>query len=151
MQATQPNSGTPQATTDSNIKRYKVSEMFGEFEVTLEVDHNILTPEIAQMINEFWTSHADRLSEEDGDHVRTVIRMFGAEAAGMILADGWGGASFGTRNIEAGGIWSEKFREQEGWGGESDTKFGRCGIRIVGAEVQIPMFNDFQVEEVPNA
>lgn len=148
MQATQPNSGTEQATTDSNIKRYKVSETFGEHEVWLEVDHNILTPARAKEINEFWGGPADRIREENGDEVKAVIRLAGARACGMILADGFGGASFRESCAEAVRIWSEMFRAQEGWGGETDSPFGWCGIRIVGASVELPGFDEFDLKEV---
>ena len=89
MQATQPNSGTEQATTDGNIKRYKVSETFGEFEVRLEVDHSILTPARAKEINEFWGSPEDRIAAEKGDEVKAVIRLAGSRAAAMIISDGF--------------------------------------------------------------
>ncbi len=148
MQATQPNSGTAKATTADHIKRYKVSETFGEFEVRLEVDHSILTPERAKEINEFWGSSEERIAAEKGDEVKAVIRLFGSRAAGMILCDGGGGASFGTGNTEAGEIWSKQFRAQEGWGGEEDTNFGWCGIRIVGANVEMPGFDEFDLKEV---
>ncbi|GGE50367.1 MAG TPA: DUF2528 domain-containing protein [Pseudomonas sp.] len=148
MQATQPNSGTEQATTDGNIKRYKVSETFGEFEVRLEVDHSILTPARAKEINEFWGSPEDRIAAEKGDEVKAVIRLAGSRAAAMIISDGWGGASFGSGRPEAGEIWSKQFRAQEGWGGEEDTPFGWCGIRIIAADVEMPGFDDFELKEV---
>ncbi|MGB7388929.1 MAG: DUF2528 family protein [Pseudomonas neustonica] len=147
MQATQPNSGTTQATTDGDIKRYKVSEQFSDLEVTLEVDHSILTTERAKLINEFWSNHEWRAAEEEGDHVRAVIRMAGADIARLMLERGQG-ASFGTNNTELGKIWSEKFRDEEGWGSEDGTPFSRCGIRVIAASVEVPGFDEFQVEEV---
>ncbi|MEH6564597.1 MAG: DUF2528 family protein [Halopseudomonas sp.] len=144
-------SSAVESTSASCIKRYKVSETFGEFEVRLEVDHNILTPARAKEINEFWGSPEDRIAAEKGDEVKAVIRLAGSRAAAMILCDGWGGASFGTGKPEAGEIWSKQFRAQEGWGGEEDTPFGWCGIRIIGADVEMPGFDEFELREVANA
>ena len=148
MQTEQSSSSEIKATTHNNIKRYRVFEPMSDYEVTLEVDHDTLTPELAQQINKFWTCHEDRAEAEDGDPVRTVIRMFGSEAAVMMVSDGWGGASFGTLNEEAGARWSIKFRDQEGWGGENDTPFGLCGIRIVAASAQPPGYDEFELHQV---
>ena len=148
MQAQQPISSDVQANTESSIKRYKVSEPFSDFEVTLEVDHNVLTPAMAQQINQFWMNHEDRAEAEDGDHVRAVIRMAGSLVVGLMLESGWAGASFGTNNTDQGQRWSEKFRDEEGWGSENDTPYGRCGIRVVGASVSHPGFDEFEVEDM---
>lgn len=143
-------SSAVESTNSAHIKRYQVKEPFSDFEVTLEVDHTILTPERAQLINEFWTNHEDRAEEEDGDHVRAVIRMAGAQIAGLMLESGWG-VSFGTNNVEQGKNWSKKFRDEEGWGAEDGTPFSRCGIRVIAASVEAPGFDEFQLEEVSNA
>ena len=148
MQATQPNSGTEQATTDGNIKRYKVSQIFGDYEVWLEVDHSILTPARAKEINEFWSGAKDRIEDEDGDETRAVLRLAGSTAVRVILTDWLGGAFFTVEDTDAGRIWSEKFRALEGWGEEDETPFGWCGIRIIRAEAELPSFDDFELKEV---
>lgn len=150
MQATQPNSGTEQATTDGNIKRYKVSAPCSDYTVWLEVDHSVLTPELAQQINEFWTEHQARVDEEEGDHVRTVIRMAGDLVIGLMLESGWD-VDFAISQIEQGKRWSEKFRDEEGWGAEDGTLYSRCGIRVIAATVERPGFYSLELEEVAHA
>ncbi|MGH1450250.1 MAG: DUF2528 family protein [Pseudomonadaceae bacterium] len=144
-------SSAVESTSSAHIKRYRVTEQWSDYEVTLEVDHSLLTDNRAQEINEFWSGHEDRMADEDGDEVKAVIRLAGARAVGMMLSDGWGGANFGTNNTEAGRIWSEQFREQEGWGGEDETPFGWCGIRIIAASAELPGFDEFTLEEVEDA
>lgn len=146
MQATQPNSGTEQATTDSNIKRYKVSQTFGYYEVWLEVDHRILTPARAKEINEFWGGSEDRIRDENGDEVRAVIRLAGIHACEVILVDSLGGTRYDTC-ADTVRAWSMKFHARDGWGGEIHTPFGWCGIRIV-AGFDCPGFDEFEVREV---
>ncbi|HDY98739.1 MAG TPA: DUF2528 family protein [Pseudomonas sabulinigri] len=149
MQATQPNSGTPQATTDSNIKRYRVSEDFRDYSVMFEVDHGVLTPQFAQQINEFWTDHENRADEEEGDHVRAVIRMAGHLVIGLMLQSGWD-VDFAIGQLDQGKHWSEKFRDEEGWGAENGNPYGRCGIRIIAATVEQAGFESLSLEEVIN-
>lgn len=153
MQATQPNSGTVKATTDSNIKRYRVADDFRDYSVMFEVDHNILHPELALQINQFWTNHESRADEEDDDHVRAVIRMAGELVIGLMLESGWD-VDFAISQLDQGKNWSEKFRDEEGWGAEDGTPYGRCGIRVIAATVERPGFDSLSLEElqeVPNA
>ena len=81
----------------SSIKRYVVKDEWKDFEVTLEVNHNRLTPEIATQINEFWGGWDDRLiAESSGDVVKTTIRLFGLRMIHMMLSQG--GAFFGPND-----------------------------------------------------
>lgn len=81
----------------SNIKRYKVGHNWNDgMEVELEVDHDILTPERAAMINNFWSNNDGRESEAGGA-VPAVIRLFGACAINAMLAEG--GADFGRHGV----------------------------------------------------
>lgn len=47
-------------------------DIWREFEVTLEVDHEILTVEHVTMINQFWYDYDSRLSAENDDVVKAV-------------------------------------------------------------------------------
>lgn len=134
-------------TTPTNIKRFKVKDTWNNYEVTLEVDLDRLTTERAEMINSFWTGADDRLDEEDQDVILTVIHLAGHEVMCSLLADR--GADFGD-----GEKWycersSKELHTSEGWGGEIEGDgYGWCGIRVVGAYVQLPDFNDVEVSEV---
>lgn len=142
-------SSAAESSSTSNIKRYKVTDPCSDYEVWLEVDHQLLTPELAQQINEFWTQHKSRAEEEGGDHVRTVIRMAGDLVIGLMLESGWD-VDFAITQIEQGKRWSEKFRDEEGWGGEDGTLYSRCGIRVIAATVERAGFYSLELEEVAN-
>lgn len=136
----------------TTIKRYAVKESWKDYSVTLEVDHSILTPERATMINDFWSDHTWRARAEDGDAVRAVIRFAGSCLINMMLRNG--GSSF-TQTSDAspfdnpGPVWTEDLHEEEGWGGKDpSTPFGWCGIRVVAADVEAPGFDDVELEEV---
>ncbi len=156
MQVNQPQGGSVEATTATNIKRYTVSEQFSDDKVTLEVNHELLTVEMATMINEFWSSSDDRLDEENGDVVRTVIRLFGQVMINTMLTQG--GAEFSERTgnpitgENPGPFWTADVHNEEGWGGTEDgNPFGRCGIRCIAACVETLDFDSLQVEEVASA
>jgi len=142
-------SSAAESSSTSNIKRYKVSQTCGDHEVWLEVDHDILTPDRAKLINQFWSGSQERISGENGDEVKAVIRLAGIHACGVILADSLDGSRYDS-SAEAVRAWSMNFHAQDGWGGEIHTPFGWCGIRIVAATVECPGFDEFEVREVAN-
>ncbi|PIK79953.1 MULTISPECIES: DUF2528 family protein [unclassified Pseudomonas] len=136
-------------TLSLNIKKFKVKDTWKDYEVTLEVDLNRLTAERAQLINRFWTGHEDRLDEEHEDVVRTVIRLAGQEMICQMLNDG--GADFSEGNEWLSNSVSKELHNSEGWGGEVPwDNFGWCGIRVVAADVQMPMFEEVALSEVPS-
>lgn len=140
---------TQPAATEASIKRYTVKDTWKDYEVTLEVNHIVLTTERATLINEFWTNHEDRIDQFDGDSVKAVIQMFGQNAICQYLNDN--GASFGEKDNWLTKKCSQELRAEEGWGGESDDKddlFGWCGIRIVGADVPMPEFEELTLQQV---
>ena len=60
---------------------YRVAaSWFNDAEVTLQVNFDVLTPELAAEINGFWTGADDRLQEEGGNVLLAVVRMFGETA-----------------------------------------------------------------------
>lgn len=156
MQVQTPEVSTDKATTPANIKRYTVSELFNDDKVTLEVNHDQLTVELATMINEFWSGSIYRLEEEQGDVVQVVIRLFGMVMINTMLSQG--GAEFSETfrspiTCESPGpIWTADVHNEEGWGGTEDgNPFGRCGIRCIAASVSSLDFDGLQVDEVANA
>lgn len=120
----------------SAVKTYQViADWFSDAEISLQVNHDVLTQELATEINRFWSGAADRLDLEDGDVVRAVIHLFGAEAIRYFMAEG--GASFGS--LETGRYWTDKvLKEQaEGWP-DCDS----LGILITAAEVPVVCYGD---------
>ena len=155
MQAQNPSSSAVEASTPPNIKRYLVKETWKEYQVTLEVNHDVLTKETASLINGFWSNADDRLSAENGDVVRTVIRLFGQTMIYRMLSEG--GASFGitTKNLMTGDnpgpFWTEDLHNEEGWGGDKPGPYGFCGIRVIAADVDAPGYDDVELVEVFDA
>lgn len=137
----------------TTIKRYTVKDSWKDYSVTLEVDHSILTPERAQMINDFWSNNDNRADAEEGVVERAVIRFAGSNLINIMLRQG--GANFTEKtkgpifDDNPGPIWTKDLHDEEGWGGsEEGNPFGWCGIRCVAAEVDTPCFDDVELEEV---
>jgi hypothetical protein len=91
------------------IKRYNITEDRYGLEVTLQVDHDLLTPELATEINAFWTEPDARLAAADDDVVRAVVLMAARHFMHGILEDKWGSVP---------GLQAD-FDEEEGWGGSA--------------------------------
>lgn len=125
----------------SNLKTYRVNAYwYDEAEVTLQVDHDVLTPALATEINQFWSGADGRLAEESGDPVRTVIRMFGAAAIRYFMDDG--GARFNAGE-QTGRQWTEEVlrAQDEGWPGVDGL-----GVLITCASVQAVDYDDVTLE-----
>lgn len=134
-------------TLSLNLKKFRVKDTWRDYEVTLEVDLNRLTAERAELINSFWTGAEDRVDEEGEDVVRAVIRMAGQEMICQMLNDG--GAEFNEQNTWRCNNVSKELHNREGWGGEVPwDNFGWCGIRVIGADVEMPTFEEVALSEV---
>ena len=121
----------------SNVKTYRVAaDWFSDAEITLQVDHDVLTPELATLINEFWVNSVDRVEQEDGDVVLAVIRLFGSSAITFFMSDG--GAFFGP-TPEGNRHWTKAVLEyqNEGW-----PPLEALGILIAAAEVPVVGYDD---------
>lgn len=126
----------------SNLKTYRVSYEDIEFaEVTLQVDHDVLTPALATEINDFWGMCTHRLSAQNGDVVQTVIRMFGVAAINRFLAIG-GGDFVGheAKHIE---YWTQQVIDHEG---EGWPPLAELGILLIRADVHIGDYFDATLE-----
>ena len=131
----------------ANIKRFKIKDTWKDFEVTLEVNLDRLTAERAEQINSFWTGAEDRQDEEGDDVVRAVIRMAGYEVMCELLEDR--GADFDDSDRWNCQRTTKQLHDREGWGGEAEGDgFGWCGIKVVGADVQLPTFEEVAMTEV---
>jgi hypothetical protein len=127
----------------SNVKTYIVTaSWFEDSGVTLRVDHDILTPEVATEINTFWSGADGRLADENGNVVRTVVRMFGAAAIRFFMDDG--GARFGPRSEDDRHFTAQVLDAQiEGW-----PDLDSLGILILTAEVSAVDYDDVTLEAV---
>lgn len=122
-------------------KRYAVKEDWKDYEVTLEVDHDLLTAELATEINEFWGGDDDRLEAENGDPVKAVLRFAGSCLINQMLREG--GADFDKSNDTMSTYWTGWLTNQEGW-----PHADELGIRCIAAEVLTPCFDDLELNEI---
>jgi len=114
---------------------------YEDAQVTLQVDLNILTPALATEINQFWGDADSRLRKEDGDVVRTVVRMFGRKAIAYLM--GIGGAEISNKAGDDFWTRSVLSEDDEGWPECKDL-----GILIIEASVDMCDYDDVELEEV---
>jgi len=126
----------------SNIKTYTVkASWFNDAEVTLQVDHSILTPELAKEINDFWSDASYRLLQEGQDVVRVVIRMFGARTISLAMEQG--GWSFSKQSSVVGLRTAQDVIDSfsEGW-----PKAEELGISVIHVDADSVGFDDVELE-----
>ncbi len=126
----------------SNIKTYTVkASWFNDAEVSLQVDHSILTPELAKEINDFWSDANYRLLQEDRDVVRVVVRMFGARAIALAMEQG--GWDFSNNSPAAGLRTAQEVIDDfgEGW-----PKAEELGISVIQVAADSVGFDDVELE-----
>lgn len=113
-------------------KRYKLAVGFGEeISVTVEVDHDVLTPELAKEINDFWTSADEVLAAANDDIVLAAVRRAGPYLIGAVLE---GCNLYGAQ---------KELDEAEGW-----PPRGAHGIKIVDFEIPDMGSVDLEMEEI---
>jgi hypothetical protein len=113
-------------------KRYKLMAGWaGEISVTVEVDHDVLTPEVAKEINDFWTSAEEVLAAANDDIVLAAVRRAAPYLIGAVLEGS------NLRGAQA------ELDEAEGWPAK-----GAHGITIVDFEVPDMGSIDLEMEEV---
>lgn len=126
----------------TKIKKYTLKDGWKDWEIALEVDHDVLTKERATIINEFWSDSADRVYEADGCVVMAVIRL---AAERFIYAFLEMGGAFIRTDAVAKHYTRTDLHEQEGWGGTVENSlFGWCGIRLISADVQVDLQLEFE-------
>ena len=121
---------------------YTVSaDWFSDAQVTLLVDFDVLTPELATEINSFWSGAEDRLHAEDGNVQLAVVRLFGSTAIRYFMADG--GASFGWGVPTLDAYWTQKVIDDQGEGWPDAEGLG---ILIMAAEVSVVDYDGVTLE-----
>lgn len=98
-------------------RRFKLEAGF-DLSVTVEVDMDKLTPELATEINSFWSGADDVLGAADGDVVLAAVLRSGPYLMGAVLQ---GYNEFGAQ---------KELDESEGW-----PPNGEHGIRIIDFEI----------------
>lgn len=130
----------------SNIKTYRITASdFDWAEVVLQVNHEVLSVEMANEINGFWGGSGWRTIQAKDNPVLAVIRLFGANAISHFLADG--GADFTAKDEEHSERLTKDLLDEfgEGWPGAQ-----QLGILIKSAEVNSVSYDDVDMEECPD-
>lgn len=106
-----------------------------DMSVVIQVDTDVLKPELAQEINKFMSGHAARLSECEGDIYRVVAQLFASYLMCWALENG------GIYCSESGHRGPEFIRDVLDWVGEGWPRYEECGLTIVSAYVNAPDFS----------
>jgi len=154
MQAQTHNGGVAEATTPANLKRYRVAESWKDYEVLLEVNLDVLTSERATIINQYFGDDKTRLMDESDDVVRVAIRLAGSTIMRIMLEQGGAGFTPTLKNVvgdNPGASWTRDLHSTEGFGGceAEELPYGWCGIRVIGADVDVPGFFEVDLTESP--
>ena len=115
----------------TSIKKYELEDDAYN-EVHLEVNHSILTEDIANEINEFWSNAEERLDECDGDVIKAVLRLAFVTVIGLMHAKGWD-----QINAKAAEDFTKELHLEEGW--------RESGIKVTYVALQEIIFNTISV------
>lgn len=69
----------------ADIKRYRMT--YNDFDITVEIDHSMLTDADLYEINNFWSGSEDRLSDAGGSLRTAVLKMLCAEILRLTLTE----------------------------------------------------------------
>lgn len=72
----------------ADVKRYGVN-WFGELDLVVEVDHDVVTNDTLTEINTFWSDSSDRLRDADGDVLIAVLKMLAQRCFQLTTAYGY--------------------------------------------------------------
>lgn len=129
-----------------SLEKFLVSDQNDTFFVTLEVDRSKLTAELAAEINTFWGGHEDRADSMDEDVVAAVIKLYGVRVMGLMLRGG--GWTINEAQVRLAEQWTAAMQLEEGWPGADGSPHGALGIRVTAADVEIPGFDECDLNEV---
>lgn len=107
-------------------KKYKIEAGF-DISITVDVDLNKLTPELAKEINDFWSGAEDILNKSDGNIIIAAVRRSAPYFISALLE------GYNTKGAQS------QLDESEGW-----PENGEHGITLVDYEV--PDFGAYDVD-----
>lgn len=128
----------------SNIKTYRVTAPdCNDSEVTLRVNHDVLTPLWAHSLNATELGASVRLKATDNDPVQAIVRLFGAQAIAYLL--GIGGANIATQNEGERAYWTNSvlYAQLDTW-----PTYEKLGITLMEAVVSMVDFDTVEMEAV---
>ncbi|UUE75516.1 DUF2528 family protein [Pectobacterium aroidearum] len=97
----------------ADVKRYGVN-WFGELDLVVEVDHDVVTNDTLTEINTFWSDADERLDDADGNVLVAVLKMLGQQCWELMIAH-----NFNTYGL------IQEFRDREGGHAWTDPKVSK--------------------------
>lgn len=126
------------------IKKFRLTDEAENY-VELQVDTDVLTPELATEINKFWGNAESRMNSQQGDVIAVVVRLFGSLALSYFQQEG--GVMLATPIQEAEArTWTNRVIDFAGEGWTSNSF--ELGIQIVDALVIPLQFESVRLEEI---
>ena len=113
-----------------------------DIQVSIQVDTDVLTVDVAHEINNFITAPDSRLIECDGDIYRVVAQMFASYLMRWALSNG---GAYCNKDDPRGQVFLNNVLEwlREGW-----PDADKCGLTIVNCFVFTPDFDQLTAREV---
>lgn len=119
-----------------NIKRYEI-DWDWKANVTVEIDHDIMTEEALHEINNFWGDAEWRVESNDGV-LNAVLKMLAREVIRIQYVEGW------TTDYLIKQFDWDSGNGQEGW----PPMDGSQGIRIIGSDDLSVDLDDMSIKEL---
>jgi len=104
--------------------------------LTVEIDPAVCTLDTLFGINEAFDHADERLAENEGDLLLTVLKMLGAHCFRQAMNDDW---------LQAGLYDQFRHGHVEGW----PPLDGSCGITIINCDAPSIHYSEMHVSEVP--
>ncbi|MBG6244764.1 hypothetical protein CS369_08270 [Candidatus Symbiopectobacterium sp. 'North America'] len=73
----------------ADVKRYAIN-WFGELDLVVEIDHDVVTSDMLAEINSFWDDSRSRLRDADGDVLIAILKMLAQRCFQLTTAYGYG-------------------------------------------------------------
>ncbi|VTU32056.1 hypothetical protein H4CHR_02933 [Variovorax sp. PBS-H4] len=119
------------------LRRFSISDR-NDNQVTIEIDTDVLTEDLAHEVNNFLSGAKERLAGFDDEDIYACVAMMAAHRALlMMMADG--GALFPTCDSQRSDAWTADLLKEEG--------MPSAGVRIASAYVEVPDFDELEVHE----
>ncbi|WP_028294057.1 DUF2528 family protein [Oceanobacter kriegii] len=115
----------------TNFKRYTVQYDFAA-EITVEIDHDVMTDETLHEINDFWMDNDEMLESADGNIIHAVLKRLCIVCLSLDIEYGY----------NTGGI-IELIEKLEGW----PAVDGSTGIKLLSVDGLCISADDITVEQ----
>lgn len=113
-----------------------------DMSVVIQIDADVMKPELATEINKFMSGHADRLRECSGDIYMVIAKLFASYFMRWALENG------GVYCCDHDPRGPELIRDVLEWVGEGWPPAEQCGLTIVSGYMNAPDFSNMSATVV---